>query len=489
MRRLVGVLLCAAMVSGCSLIPDYLKPDLPVSDDWPQGPAYRVRPAAVGLVTPTSAEAIGWREFFTDQRLQRLIELALANNRDLRIAALNVAGAEAQYRVQRSDLFPKLNLTGNGSIQGLPENNSGSGGILSRFTGKNGGASRLYTLNAGFTSYELDLFGRLRSLSRQAFEQYLGYDETRRSTQISLVAQVANDYLALLADRELLRITRDTLASQSQSYALTKATFDSGTATGLALKQAETAVDTAQANLAQYIRQAAQDENALVLLLGRSLPADLPTGFGLSDQSLMADVPAGLPSDLLANRPDIMAAEHNLLAANANIGAARAAFFPSISLTTSGGLQSTNLGTLFMGSATVWSFAPQITLPIFTAGQNQGNLDLAKIQKDTTVARYEQAIQTAFREVSDGLAARGTYLDQIQAQNALVAAYTEAYKLSDLRFRAGVDSFLPTLDSQRSLYTAQQTLITLKQSQLVNLVTLYKALGGGWRERAASGPD
>lgn len=483
--RILGTLLGATMLAGCSLIPDYMRPDLPVAESWPDGPAYQARPApAKPLANPiASADEIGWRDFFIDPQLQKLIEIALNNNRDLRVAALNVASAEASFRVQRSDLFPKLSLTGDGTATGLPTNNSGSGAALQHYlTGKNGGVSHLYTLNAGFTSYELDLFGRVRSLTTQSFEQYLGYEETRRSTQISLVSQVASAYLTVLADRELLRITRETLDSQTRSYELTKATFNGGTTTQLALKQAETSVDTAQANLALYTRQLAQDENALVLLLGQPIPTGLPAGHGFDDQRLMTELPPGLPSDLLTRRPDVMAAEHNLLAANANIGAARAAFFPSISLTASGGLQSGNLGTLFTGGATTWSFAPQITVPIFTAGQNQGNLDLAKVQKNIYIAQYEKTIQTAFREVSDGLAARGTYLDQITAQQALVAAYADAYRLSDLRFRAGVDSFLPELDSQRSLYTAQQNLITLKQAQLANLITLYKALGGGWKE-------
>ena len=422
--------------------------------------------------------SIGWREFFTDPRLQALIEISLRNNRDLRIAALNVAGAEAEYRVQRADLFPQLTLTGAASTEGMPENGSGSAPP---------GTSRLYSVNAGFTSYELDLFGRARSLSQHAFEQYLGFAETRRSAQISLVAEVANAYLTLLADRELLHITQQTLANQTSAYELIKATFDGGSATALALRQAETSVDNARANHALYTRQLAQDENALTLLLGQPILADLPNGLGLDGQALLANLPVGLPSDLLEKRPDIFAAEHNLLAANANIGAARAAFFPSISLTGSGGLMSTSLGTLFAGPAATWAFAPQISIPIFTAGQNEGNLDLARVQKNIYVAQYEKTIQTAFREVADSLAARGTWLNQLAAQQALVDASAESYRLSFMRFRAGMDNYLPTLDLQRALYTGQQTLITLKQEELANLITLYKALGGGWNEHTVSG--
>ncbi len=415
-RTTLSALTAATLLAGCSLAPDYLRPDPPVSASWPTGPAYSAPPPpAAGAANPVaSAEATGWRDFFTDPQLQALIEIALNNNRDLRIAALNVAAAEAQYRVQRSDLFPKLGFAGTGNVDGLPTNNSSNPSAT--LYGQKGGTTHLYAINGGFTSYELDLFGRVRSLSTQAFEQYLGYDETRRSTQISLVAQVANAYLALLADRELLGVTKETLDSQTNSYALTQAMFKQGTATQLALREAETSVDTARANLALYTRQVAQDENALTQLIGQPIPPSLPAGRGLDDQHLLADLPEGLPSDLLTNRPDIMAAEHNLKAANANIGAARAAFFPSISLTASGGVQSTNLGSLFTGGAATWSFAPQITVPIFTAGQNQANLDLAKVQTNIYVAQYEKTIQTAFREVSDGLAARGTYVDQVAAQ-------------------------------------------------------------------------
>jgi len=482
-----AALMATALSTGCSLAPDYVRPDLPVPPAWPVGAAYQTVPPpnAHGADPIASGETIGWREFFTDPRLRALIGISLRNNRDLRIATLNVAAAEAQYHVQRANLFPLIAATGADTIEKMPDNGSGPGPP---------GTSRIYSLNAGFMSYEIDLFGRVRDLSRQAFEQYLGFAESRRGAQISLVAEVANAYLTLLADRELLHITQQTLANQTSAYQLIKATFDGGSATALALRQAETSVDTARANLALYTRQLAQDENALALLLGQPVPADLPKGLGLDGQGLLANLPVGLPSDLLVKRPDISAAEHDLLAANANIGAARAAFFPSISLTASGGLMSASLGTLFAGSAATWAFAPQINIPIFTAGQNEANLDLAKARKNIYVAQYEKAIQTAFREVADSLAARGTYLNQLAAQQALVDASADSYRLSYMRFRAGVDSYLPTLDSQRALYSGQQSLITLKQAELANLITLYKALGGGWNEHTASigtqkGPD
>jgi multidrug efflux system outer membrane protein len=482
-RKILLLAATAAILGGCTLAPDYQRPPLPVAAAYPGGPAYQADPPNSPAATP--AEAVGWRDFFTDPRLQALIDIALKNNRDLRVAILNVETAEAQYRAQRAGLFPQISATGNGQFQGLPDSTTlptGSSTATSsssyQATGSSGGNYRYYSAGIGFTSYELDLFGKVQSETRQDFERYLGYEETRRSSHISLIAQVAQAYLTLLADQELLRITQDTLDSQTRSYELTKATLTGGTATRLALRQAETAVDNAAASLEQYRRQMAQDENALVLLLGQPMPADLPAGKTLDDEGFVAPLPAGLPSDLLASRPDIVAAEHNLKAANANIGAARAAFFPSISLTASDGVASNQLGSLFKGGAKTWSFAPSITIPIFTAGQNEANLDLAKAERDIQIATYEKTIQTAFSEVANALAARGTYLRQIKAQQALVDAYGDAYRLSELRFRTGIDNYLTALDSQRSLYSAQQTLVSLKEAELANLVTFYKVLGG-----------
>ncbi len=487
----------AALLGGCSLIPDYLRPDLPVAESYPTGGAYRSAKQTPEQAA-IAADAIGWREFFTDPRLQQLIDIAIRNNRDLRVAVLNVAAAQAQFRVQRADLFPHISLSNLAEYGQLPESSSiptsgtGAGAPTGGSTvtaptstsqsGPKHTSYRYYSSGIGFTSYELDVFGRLRSLSEQAFEQYLGYEASARSSQISLVAEVATGYLAVLADQALLNITRETVASEQQNYDLTNAMVQGGTSTLLSLRQAETALDTAKANLALYARQAAQDENALVLLLGQPLPADLPVGNGLDQQALMSDLPSGLPSDVLLRRPDVIAAEHNLIAANANIGAARAAFFPSVTLTGSGGVGGSQLSRLFTAGGLTWSFAPQINVPIFTAGQNQGNLDLAKIQKNVQVATYEKTIQTAFREVSDALAARGTYIDQVAAQQQLVDAAADSLRLSTLRFRSGVDNYLPVLTAQQTLYSAQQQLLSLKQAQLANLVTLYKALGGGWNE-------
>jgi len=441
--------------------------------------------ASNSTAPPAAAAEIGWREFFTDPRLQKLIELALQHNPDARIAALNIAAARAQYQIQRADLFPSIAATGFEQVQKYP---SAVAGIAAAGNGGIGGSSsgtfRYFDSGIGFTSYEIDLFGRIRSLNHQRQQQYFGYVETRRATQISLVAEVANAYLTLLADQELLRVTQDTLSSQEGSYNLTKMSYGGGIATLLDLRQAETSVDTARANLAQYTRQVAQDQNALVLLLGTPLPADLPPGTGLDEEQLLADLPVGLPSDLLVRRPDILAAEHNLLAANANIGAARAAFFPSITLTGNFGTASTQLSGLFDSGSTAWTFSPRISLPIFAGGANVASLNLAKVQKNINIVQYEQTIQGAFREVADALAGRGTLDSQIAADQALVEATSDSYTLSDMRFRDGIDNYLNVLDSQRSLYTAQQTLIGVKLSRLQNLVTLYKALGGGWSERS-----
>jgi outer membrane protein, multidrug efflux system len=488
----------SVMLTACSLIPDYERPALPVASSFPNGPAYQAdaNDRAGGSGRPTvSADALGWRDFFRDPGLQRLIDIALHNNRDLRVAVLDIEAAQAQYRIQHADLFPHIDLTGEGQFEKIPGNTalafSGAPGAGTGSTGASSVAStgsqaitfRNFSAGIGFTNFELDLFGRVRSLSQQAFEQYLGETETRRSAQISLVAEVAGAYFAVLADRELLRLTEETLKSETASFDLAKLQLNGGTATALNARQAETAVDTARANLIQFTRQEAQDENALVLLLGQSMPTDLP-GQGLGEEGMAADLPAGLPSDLLTRRPDIAAAEHSLLAANANIGAARAAFFPSISLTASDGVESNHLSNLFTAGATTWSFAPQLTLPIFTAGQTAANLDLAKVEKNIQVAQYEKTIQTAFREVADALAARGTYGDQLKAQQELVAATADSLQLSQMRFKAGVDSYLPVLDAERSLYAAQQTLLGLKQAQLTQHATLYKALGGGWVETA-----
>jgi outer membrane protein, multidrug efflux system len=490
MKRIVTVWLAAAALSACTLMPHYQRPQSPVPDRWPADAGDAAAAASAGIF----ADQIGWRDFFADPRLQRLVEIALENNRSLRIAVLNVAASEAQFRVERGNLFPAISATGSGLAERLPANGAlplggvgGSGGSGTKVpSGSAATTFHYYTAGIGFTNYELDLFGRERSLTTQAFEQYLAQSESRRSTQISLVAEVATDYFAVLADDALVKLTQETLQNEIESYELTMAMYQRDTTTLLSLRQAESTVEAARANLAQYERQLAQDTHALTLVLGQEIPADLPPAEDMNTDGLLAQIPQGLPSNQLTNRPDILSAEHALRAANANIGAARAAFFPSIQLTASGGTASNRLNGLFKGGTGTWSFAPTITVPIFTGGQNRANLDLAHIEKNVAVAQYELAIQTAFREVSDALSARGTYIDQRSAQQALVAADADAYRLAQMRFRSGVDNYLATLDAQRSLYAAQQGLVAVRQAELANQVTLYKALGGGWQQHTVA---
>src|SRR5579863_10269972 len=489
MRRRILASLAIVALSACSFIPHYQRPQSPVPDRWPADTSAASGTSAAGL----SADQIGWKDICTDPRLQRLVEIALENNRNLRIAVLNVAASEAQFRIERGNLFPAISATGSGLAERLPENGglplggtAGSGGSALQPTGGTASTFHYYSAGIGFTNYELDLFGRERSLTTESFEQYLAQSEAQRSTQISLVAEVATDYFTVLADDALVKLTQETLENEIESYELTLAMYQRDTTTLLSLRQAESAVEAARASLAQYQRQLALATHALTLVLGQEIPADLPPAEDMSTEGLLAQVPEGLPSNLLTHRPDILSAEHSLRAANANIGAARAAFFPSIQLTASGGTASNRLKDLFGSSTGAWSFAPTITLPIFTGGRNRANLDLAHIEKNVAVAQYELTIQTAFREVSDGLSARGTYLQQRSAQEALVAADADAYRLAQMRFRSGVDNYLATLDAQRSLYSAQQELVTVRQAELANQVTLYKALGGGWEEHTVA---
>ncbi|WP_095108176.1 AdeC/AdeK/OprM family multidrug efflux complex outer membrane factor [Pseudomonas sp. Irchel 3E20] len=470
-KSLLSLAVAAFVLGGCSLIPDYQQPQAPVAGQFPQGPAYSPAQAA-----NTAAAEQGWRQFFHDPALQQLIQTALQNNRDLRVAALNIDAYAAQYRIQRADLFPAVSANGSGSRQRTPErlSQTGESAITSQ-----------YSATVGVSAYELDLFGRVRSLSEQALQSYFATEEARRSTQISLVASVANAYLTWQADKELLKLTQDTLAAYEESYRLTSRSNEVGVASALDLSQSRTSVENARVQLARYTRQVAQDENSLTLLLGTGLPDNLGQGQPLS-ADLLSELPAGLPSDLLQRRPDILEAERKLKAANANIGAARAAFFPSISLTANAGTLSPDLSGLFKGGSGTWLFQPQINLPIFNAGALRASLDYSKIQKDITVAQYEKSIQTAFQEVSDGLAARQTFNQQLQAQQDFVNANQDYYRLAERRYRIGVDSNLTFLDAQRSLFSAQQALISDRLAQLTSEVNLYKALGGGWNEQTGA---
>ncbi|MGF6467809.1 multidrug efflux system outer membrane protein [Paraburkholderia youngii] len=469
----------ALLATGCTLAPHYQRPAAPVTATFPTGGVYDQQPGAQGARSANGQAAadIGWRNFFVDPRLQQLIEIALKNNRDLRVSVLNMQASAAQYRIVRAGLFPTLDAAASQSRSRTPKDLT--------FTGVTISNTYSVGLNA---SWEIDFFGRVQSLKDQALAKYLGTAQARKAAEIALVSQVANQYMTVLELDDLLKVTQNTLVTAQESYRITKLQFDNGTGSELDLRQSQTVVETASANLQSQMRLRAQADNALVLLIGEPLPADLSPGLPLSDQNLLTDIPAGLPSDLLTRRPDIMEAEENLLAANANIGAARAAFFPRVTLTGSAGTLSPTLGGLFKPGSAAWSFAPSITLPIFEGGQNMANLDLANIEKNVQIATYEKAIQTAFREVADGLAARGTYDEQIAALERDVAAEQRRLDLSTLRYKNGVDSYLSVLTAQTALYVAQQALVTARMERLQNLVTLYQALGGGWIEHNGDQP-
>jgi multidrug efflux system outer membrane protein len=478
LRCFAGALIAGAgFVGGCALQPAYVQPAAPVAAAFPVGDAYKP-PLAVPGTAAVPAADIGWRDVLTDPRLQRLVEIGLQNNRDLRVAALNVAQLQAQYRIQRAALFPQIDAGAGLSGSRTP---AGVSLINQAFV------QRVYSADVS-ASWEIDFFGRVRSLSEAALQQYFATAQARKATEILLVSQIADQYLTLLSYDELVAVTQRTLESAQTSYKLTLLQFRTGTGTELSLREAETVVEQAKANYSAQIRGRAQAENALVLLLGQPLPADLPPPVPLNAQTILADIPAGLPSDLLARRPDIMQAEAVLRSANASIGAARAAFFPTISLTGDFGTASSALDKLFKAGSKEWSFAPSATVPIFNAGRLRASLDVAKLQKDISIAQYEKAIQAAFREVADGLAARGTYDDQVASQERFTEAQQRRLDLSNMRFRSGVDPYLTVLTAQTDLYNAQQTLVSLRLARLTNLVDLYRYLGGGWIERTGEAP-
>ena len=462
------VLSAALIASGCSLMPVYERPALPVQPTYPA--------AQDGAPAQTAAD-IDWRDFYADARLRRTIELALDNNRDLRVAVLNIESARATYRIQRAELFPAVDASGGGNAQRTPA-----------ALGQTGSAtiSHQYTAGVGIAGYEIDLFGRVRSLTEQALHSYFATESARYGVQISLVAEVANAWLTLAADRERLALAESTLASRNESLALTQRRADLGAASLLAVSQAQSLVDGARSEVASYRAQVMQDRNALALLAGTPVPDDLLPERLSDSLNALPELPAGVPSQLLERRPDVRQAESQLEAANANIGAARAAFFPRITLTAQAGSASASLGDLFGAGSGAWSFAPTITLPIFNAGALDANLKGAEVGRDIQVAQYEKAIQSAFREVADALAVRSEVGNRLDAQASLVQASSQSLQLSQARFDKGVDSYLEVLDSQRSLYVAQQALIGTRLDRLANSVTLYKALGGGWSAATSS---
>lgn len=467
LRHAVLVVLTAATAScaGGPLEPHYRRPAPPIPLSFPTGPAY-------GEPGPDSAPA-PWRQVFVGAKLRAVIETALAQNRDIRVAVAQISAAQAQFHTQRAALLPTIDATASATFArqfaGFPIQGGSSDFNLKE-----------YAVGAGATSYQLDLFGRIRSLTHAAFEQYLASRQGAREGQLTVVAQVAADWLTLASDLSLLKVSQTTLTSGRTSLDLANARLSGGVGTGLDVANAQTVVEQARGDVARYASQAAQDKNALDLVVGASVPpALLPSGLDDPDARLAA-VPGALTSAVLLRRPDVVQAEDQLRAANANIGAARAAFFPSISLTGAGGSTTASLATLFAPGTAVWSFMPTISVPIFAGGANLANLAYARAEDRVAVAQYEKAIQTAFRETADALASQGTINERLAAQNGLVSAAAESLRLSTALYDRGQDSYIDVLTAQRILYAAQQTQVSTQLIAATNIVTLYKVLGGGY---------
>jgi multidrug efflux system outer membrane protein len=471
----LSLILCASAaaslgLSGC--VPpkqSYRQPDLPVAPTvWQDSLNADERAQASPATAPVATE-LKWQEVYTDPNLRTVIDLALKNNRDLRVSLLNVEKTAAQYRLQHAQQFPTVNAVASGDAQRLPRYVSGLNKSY---------VSETDSIGAQVSSWELDLFHRLRSLSQQQFELYLASDEGRRDTQISLVASVVTQYLDLAADQESLDLSRQTLASQQATYELIRQRRDHGVGSDLDVSEALSQVEAARADIAKYRHLLATDNNALAVLVGAPVPeALLPKDLG--EGAWIKDVSTGLPSETLLRRPDIREAEHNLKSAYANLSAARADYFPKIELTGNGGVLSNSLANLFKGGPGTWEFAPQVSLPIFDAGTRAANYKLAEVARDTYVAQYEKTIQTAFQEVGDSLNGRIRLLEEENAQAANVKALTETFHLTEARYKAGIDNYQTVLVAQRSLYSGQVTLINLRLTRLNNQVTLYKVLGGG----------
>jgi len=461
MKRAFSLLSTLALGACVSMAPSYERPDLPTPNAWPQGAAYTQGVAG-------EAALPDWQSFYADDNLRQLIGIALENNRDLRIAALNIERARSTYRVQRAQSVPSINASA-----------SSQNGETPVAAGGTGETARLFSAEASITAFELDLFGRVRSLNNAALQRYFATEAGRDSVQISLIAEVATAYIAYAGDLERLRLAQDTLQSQQQSLTLIQRRFEAGASSQLDVFRARTTVETARADVARYTALTAQDENALTLLLGTPIPEALrPTSIDAIAFGA-AELPPALPSQVLLKRPDIVAAEHELRASNANIGAARAVFFPSISLSGSAGQIDPSFDALFAGAGESWSFAPRITIPIFAGGANIARLDGARTDRDIAVAQYERSIQIAFREVADALAERNMIGEQVAAREALASATSAAYEISQARYREGIDSYLGQLDAQRELYAAQQGLVDARVARAANYVALYRTLGGG----------
>ncbi|MDM7858151.1 efflux transporter outer membrane subunit [Thiopseudomonas acetoxidans] len=456
--KLRTLTLAAALgLSGCSMAPKYQQPEAPFAASW-QAQAQQ------------NAETPDWQHFFADENLQLLIETALEHNKDLRVAALNVEAFRAQYRIDRSALFPAVDAAGGGNRQRIPKNMSPT---------EESTINSQYSASLGITAWEIDFFGRLNSLRQQALETYFASEQAQRSAELSLIANVATAWLSHQADQASLALVQSTLETYESSLKLVQSRYDAGVASALELQQARTAADNARVSLAQFQRQVAQSRNALQMVLGAPIP-ELKQNVELSSVQL-AELPVALPAELLQRRPDILQAEHQLKAANANIGAARAAFFPSISLTTTAGSMSNELSDLFSSGSGTWLFQPQLRLPIFNSGRLKASLDYSKVQKDIRIAQYEKSIQTAFQEVADGLIARSTYNEQLAAQDKLLESSQAYLDLAERRYREGVDNQLTLLDAQRLLFSTQQQRINTQLALLTSEINLYKSLGGSYQ--------
>jgi multidrug efflux system outer membrane protein len=463
---MLAVVCLAFALEGCTMIPQYNRPEAGIEQNWPS-----IRTAQTTAASNKLAADTAWKDYFNSDVLKTLIDRTLANNLDLKLAALNIEAAKAAYQIQRTELLPTVTASAAGSRTGTPENASSNGSKIT---------STAISAKVATTSYELDFFGRIRSLNEAALESYLATENAQQSARISLIAETANAYLAYLADNKLLKLSKDTYETYKQTYDLTKRTYEIGSGTQLDVAQASTSVESAKAAISQYSRYVAQERNALRLLAGTNVEDLLDSEESIDSIQFVNNLPAGLPSEILLVRPDIQQAEHALKAANADIGAARAALYPTISLTGSVGLASDSLSNLFSsGSAYAWNFAPALTVPIFNRGGLYASLESARVNEKIAAINYQQAIQTAFREVADELAARETYRAQLDAQDSLVVSSRLAYQLSEKRYKNGIDSFLTVLDSQKNLFSAEQGAVTVKEAYLNNLITLYKVLGGG----------
>jgi multidrug efflux system outer membrane protein len=470
----------AIVPAGCTMAPKYTRPKAPVPAEWPNGAAYQagqLSPSTSAVTNAPEVSQLRWQEFFSDEKLRQVIGMALTNNRDLRIATLNVERSRAMYGIQRAELLPAVNATGSATKQRIPANVEG---FPEPMTIEN------YGVNLGVASWEIDFFGRIRSLKDEALQEYLATDQACRSAQILLISSVADAYLTLAADQENLKLAETTLAAQRSTYDMIKRRYNLGLVPELNLHQAEMQVDAALGDAARYTQLVAQDKNALNLLLGVPAPDELLPA-ELSGVTPPKEISPGLSSEVLLRRPDVLQAEELLKAANADIGAARAAFFPQISLTAAIGTSSSELSGLFKAGSGAWSYGPQIVMPVFDARTWSAH-KAAKVQREIAVTQYEKAIQSAFREVADALATRGTVDQQVAAQQSLVNAATETHRLSVSRYDKGIDSYLTVLDAQRSLYAAQQGLVSLRLAKLANQVQLYAVLGGGWQNGPSPAP-